>query len=77
MAGAASSAVCLVADFRRRCRLGVPQIVGEIAQMNKLFTQFGMTPADRSRVQAENLAGRASDPLENVRRAKTNNDIVQ
>jgi len=40
--------------------------------MNKLFTQFGNPPADRSRQMM-----RASDALENIRRAKINSDIVQ
>lgn len=45
--------VCLIVNFRQRRRNGMQQVVGEIAQMNKLFTQFGMTPADRSRVHAK------------------------
>jgi hypothetical protein len=44
--------VCLVANFRQRRRRKEDQVVGELAQMNKLFVQFGMTPADRSRVKA-------------------------
>ena len=40
----------------------MPQVVGEIAQMNKLFTQFGMTPADRSRVHAEASVEQKHDP---------------
>jgi hypothetical protein len=50
--------------------------MGEAAQMNKLFTQFGKPPADRSRVTA-GPDDRASDALENIRCAKTNSDIVQ
>src|SRR4051794_1716871 len=45
--------VCLIVGFRQRQRQNMPQIVGEIAQMNKLLAQFGMTPADRGRVHAE------------------------
>lgn len=44
--------VCLVANFRQRRKRREEQVVGELAQMNKLFAQFGMTPADRSRVKA-------------------------
>ena len=46
--------------------------MGEAAKMNKLFTQFGNPPADRSRQMM-----RASDALENIRHAKINSDIVQ
>ena len=54
--------VCLIVSFRQRRRQNVPQVVGEIAQMNKLFTQFGMTPADRSRVHAETTIETKNDP---------------
>ena len=54
--------VCLIVNFRRRRKMKVPQVVGEIAQMNKLFTQFGMTPADRSRVHSEQRVEDKQDP---------------
>jgi len=54
--------VCLIVNFRRRRKDDLPQVVGEIAQMNKLFTQFGMTPADRSRVHAETSVESKDDP---------------
>jgi hypothetical protein len=48
----------------------------ERQQYWKGLAAFGMTPADRSRVTAS-PDDRASDPLENIRRAKTGDDIVQ
>jgi len=54
--------VCLVSAFRNRQSKGIPHVVGEISAMNKLFTQFGMTPADRSKVKVSN--DNAQDPLE-------------
>jgi len=32
--------VCLVVNFRRRRESRLPEVVGELAQMNKLFTQL-------------------------------------
>lgn len=56
--------VCLVVNFRRRRKSCLPEIVGEIAQMNKPFTQFGMTPSDRSRVKIEPQKSNVThDPL--------------
>jgi len=68
--------VCLVGNFRHREKLQLPQVIGEVSQMNLLFSKFGMTPADRSRVTGS-PDDRASDPLESIRRAKTASDIVQ
>ena len=55
--------VCLIVNFRRRRRNAISQVVGEIGQMNKLFTQFGMTPSDRSRVTATPQEEKKFDPL--------------
>jgi hypothetical protein len=54
--------ICLIFNFRRRRKEKLPQVVGEIAQMNKLFTQFGMTPADRSRVSTKPKDEKKDDP---------------
>lgn len=54
--------VCLVVNFRRRRKSRLPEVVGELAQMNKLFVQFGMTPADRSRVSASPGEEKKNDP---------------
>jgi hypothetical protein len=64
-----------VANFRYRKKARLPQVIGEVSQMNLLSSKFGMTPADRSRVTAS-PDDRASEPLENIRRAKTADDIV-
>ena len=54
--------VCLIVGFRHRRRRNVPQVVGEVAQIGKLLAQFGMTPADRSRVHAETTIETKDDP---------------
>jgi phage terminase small subunit len=55
---------CLVTNFRRRVKLNLPHVVGELSAMSKLFSQFGMTPTDRSRVTAEvPKPTAADDPL--------------
>ncbi len=54
--------VCLVFAFRKRQALALPHVVGELSAMNKLFTQFGMTPADRSKVKTSDE--NTQDPLE-------------
>jgi hypothetical protein len=55
--------VCLVARFRKNQKKRLPPVVGELAAMNKLFTQFAMTPADRSRVKATTKKAKGDDPL--------------
>jgi hypothetical protein len=54
--------VCLIVNFRQRRKHNLPQVVGELSAMNKLFTQFGMTPADRSRVHAKPEEEKKDDP---------------
>ena len=56
--------VCLISDFRQRRRRRVPQPVGEYTAMTKLYTLFGMTPADRSKVSAGKSKGKEKDPFE-------------
>ena len=54
--------VCLVVSFRHRQKLGLPVVVGELTAMNRLFTQFGMTPADRSRVSVKKNEAKSEGP---------------
>ena len=54
--------VCLIVGFRQRGRQNMPQVMGEIAQINRLLAQFGMRPADRSRVHAETTIETKDDP---------------
>ncbi len=67
--------VCLVSAFRKRQALFQPHVVGELASMNKLFTQFGMTPADRSKVKTSD--DNAQDPLEAFLSAKPSRETPQ
>ncbi len=45
--------VCLVANYRKRNRLGLPCVVGELSAMNQLFGRFAMTPVDRGKVKVD------------------------
>jgi hypothetical protein len=54
--------VSLIVNFRRRRRSKMPQVGTELGAMNRLFIQFGMTPADRSRVQVKPIDAKKEDP---------------
>jgi len=48
----------------------------EMAQLVNLCGRFGLTPADRARLQVAD-SDKPQDPLETVRSARTSNEIVQ
>lgn len=56
--------VCLLVRFRSSQRKKDDPVVGEVAQMNKLFAQFAMTPADRTRVNVKAGTKKPNDSLE-------------